>query len=166
MKTKKNARAPKSISAEELQRMQEEETLEFLAYLEQDFTVVKEEPDPRKKASRKTLICDLNLEESMPTVEEAIRRMILGFQEMRVSGVKLVRLIHGYGSTGRGGKIRVGVRKELEAMTASRRIRGFVTGGKLSPYSAESRNLADRFPEVVHDRDYGKCNQGITIVIL
>ena len=95
--------APKAISAEELQRIQEEETREFLAYLEQDFAISKEETDYGRKNSRRTLICDLNLEDGMPTVEEAVSRMNLGFQEMRVSGVRLVRLIHGYGSTGRGG---------------------------------------------------------------
>lgn len=39
----------------------------------------------------------------MPLVDEAVRRMHMGIQEMKVSRVKVVKLIHGYGSTGRGG---------------------------------------------------------------
>ena len=39
----------------------------------------------------------------MPLVDEAVRRMHMGIEEMKVSRVKVVKLIHGYGSTGRGG---------------------------------------------------------------
>ena len=52
----------------------------------------------------------------MPLVEEALGRMRIGLQEMRVSRAKAVKLIHGYGSTGRGGKIRDAVRDELAVM--------------------------------------------------
>ena len=42
-----------------------------------------------------------------------------------------MKLIHGYGSTGRGGRICTGVRKELAAMARKRLIREFVTGDDL-----------------------------------
>ena len=109
---------------------------------------------------------DLNLEEGMPVVEEAIARMNLGLQELRASGAKFVRLIHGYGSTGRGGKIGVSVREELEAMKAKRRIREFVTGEEFGPCSEESRRMVESSPEIARDQDYGRCNHGVTIVML
>lgn len=40
----------------------------------------------------------------------------MGIQEMKVSRVKVLKLIHGYDSTGRGGKIRIGIRNELATM--------------------------------------------------
>ena len=154
-------------SAEERVRRQEEETREFLAYLSKDIVVAKEEPETiRRKATRKRQMGVINLEAGMPPVEEAVSRMKIGLQEMRVSGTKLVRLIHGYGSTGRGGKICIRVRTELERMKNRSRIQGYVTGENFGPYNEESRKLTDRFPEIVRDRDYGRCNHGITIVIL
>ncbi len=158
------------ISAKERALRQEAETREFLEYLQRDISVTKEEPEnamnARRKTARKTLIESVNLEDGMPFVEEAVRRMNIGLQEMRVSGVKLVRLIHGYGSSGRGGKIGAGVRKELEQMKKRRSIRGFVAGEEFGPYSEDSRKLADQYPEIVRDPDYGRCNHGITIVII
>lgn len=154
-------------SAEELARKQEEETRVFLDYLNQDVAVFKDESETEKvRAQRKKLIEVLNLEAGMPLVEEAINRLNLGLQEMRISGVKLVRLIHGYGSTGRGGKICIEARRELKLMKNKRRIQGYVTGEEFGPYSDESRKLVDQFPEIVRDHDYGRCNHGITIVIL
>ncbi len=143
------------------------DALSFLEYLDQEDVIDKDELEPvKRKTARRVLIGVLNLEEGMPTVEEAIDRMDHGLQAMHSSGMKLVRLIHGYGSTGRGGKICVGARKELEKMKSRRRIRGYVTGEEFGPCSDESRKLADQFPEIVRDQDYGRCNHGITMVIL
>ena len=154
------------VSKAEIRRQREEETREFLAYLEKEIVIPKEEPEIRKRSAGRTLIADLNLEEGMPVVDEAIGRMNLGFQELRVSGAKLVRLIHGYGSTGRGGRICTGVRKELAALKARGRIRAFVPGEDFGPFSAESRLIAEAFPGIVRDHDYGRGNRGITIVLL
>ena len=156
----------KPVSKAEIRRQREEETREFLAYLEGDITVIKDEESPARQAPRKRIIHDLNLEEGMPVVEDAIVRMNLGLQQFRASNVKFVRLIHGYGSTGRGGKIGISVRKELAMMKAKRRIREYVTGEEFGPCSAESRRMVEVSPEITRDQDYGRCNHGITIVML
>ena len=157
---------PEPVSAEQLAAQQEAETREFLAYLENDITVMKEEDQPGSREARRGLVQTVNLEIGMPTADEAVSRMNLGFMDMRAAHVRVVRLIHGYGSTGRGGKIRTAVRKELELLKTRRKIRAYVIGEDFGPYSAESRSLVDQFPEIARDQDYGKCNHGITIVVL
>ena len=102
----------------------------------------------------------------MPLVEEALSRMNMGIQEMRVSRMKAVKLIHGYGSTGRGGKIRVGVRDELADMKRKRLIKDFIPGEDFGPMNAASRKLAEQDKSVTRDPDYGRMNHGITVVIL
>lgn len=92
--------------------------------------------------------------------------MRIGLQTMRCSGVRFVKLIHGYGSTGRGGKICLGVRNELTSMFRKGLIQDFVTGEDFGPYSETSRRMADRDREITRDPDYGKCNHGITIVAI
>ena len=145
----------------------EEETREFLEYLAREhMPVIKDDsPAPRRK-KQGSGIPRLNLEDGMPLVEEAVSRMNIGIQEMRVSRVKAVKLIHGYGSTGRGGKIRVGVRDELAAMKRKRLIKDFIPGEDFGPMNAASRKLAEQDKAVTRDPDYGRMNQGITVVVL
>ena len=155
------------LSKKEKARMREEETREFLEYLKKDIRIVKEEPeDIKRKTTQRKTIGTLNLESGMPMVEEALSRMNIGLQEMRVSGIKVVRLIHGYGSTGRGGKICAGVREELASMKRKRLIRDYIPGEDFSPMDSSSRKLAETEQNITRDPDYGRVNHGITMVVL
>ena len=146
----------------------EEEAREFLAYMARDtLPVFKDDlPVQRKKTSSAGTIMKLNLEEGMPLVKEAVSRMNTGLQEMRVSRARAVKLIHGYGSTGRGGKIRTGVRDELADMKRRKLIRDFIPGEDFGPMDADSRKPAEQDRNITRDPDYGRMNHGITIVIL
>lgn len=147
----------------------EEETREFLEYLEKEnFRFPKEEtaaPSGKPKV-KKALVGIVNLEDGMPTVEEALADLRISLQSMRSGGFRIVKLIHGYGSTGRGGKICIGVRSELATMARKRLIRDYVTGEDFGPYSETSRRIADQYRDITRDPDYGKCNHGITVVVL
>lgn len=147
----------------------EEETREFLEYLAKEkLPVFRDDPLPqkRKKPSAGKAIPRLNLEEGMPLVEEAVSRMKMGLQELRVSGEKTVKLIHGYGSTGKGGRIRIGVRKELAALKNKRMIRDFVIGEDFGPFNEACREAVAQDQTVRKDIDYGRSNHGITVVML
>ena len=145
----------------------EEETREFLEYLAREhIPIVKDDsPAPRRKKQGGG-IPRLNLEDGMPLVEDAVSRMNMGIQEMRVSRAKAVKLIHGYGSSGRGGKIRIGVRDKLAAMKRKRLIKDYIPGEDFGPTDAASRRLAEQDKTVTRDPDYGRMNHGITIVVL
>lgn len=151
------------------QKTPEEETREFLDYLERH-SVPSDKEDMPQRAKRKPgssgTLPRLNLEEGMPLVEEALGRMRTGLQEFRVSRAKAVKLIHGYGSTGRGGKIRDSVRDELSAMQRRKLIRNWIPGEDFGPTDPASRKLAEQNNAVTHDPDYGRMNHGISIVVL
>ncbi len=67
----------------------------------------------------------------------------MGIQEMKVSRVKVLKLIHGYDSTGRGGKIRIGIRNELATMQRRGLIKDYIPGEEFGPNpSAVKRILA------------------------
>ena len=148
----------------------EEETREFLEYLDRyNGPVMKEDADPCPPGKRNDArggMGRLNLEEGMPLVEEALDRMNMGLQEMRAGRIRVVKLIHGYGSTGRGGKICAGVRKELAEMKRKKFIREFIPGERFGPLDAASRKLAEQDRGIVRDPDYGRMNHGITVVVL
>ena len=108
----------------------------------------------------------INLEDGMPTVEQAQRRLTGELGRARGSGAKAVKLIHGYGSTGVGGKLRIGIRQFLGTKKRQNTIRLFVSGEDWDIFHADSRQLLEQCPELSRDRDLGRGNPGITIVLL
>lgn len=102
----------------------------------------------------------------MPTVEVAKSRMNAALRSARAQRVTALKLIHGYGSSGHGGRIRTGVRRELTLMKQSGTVKEVVFGEEFSPFEECARRALRFCPELAHDRDYTRCNQGITVVIL
>jgi hypothetical protein len=149
------------------QQSPEEETREFLEYLEKyGDTIRKDDTLPVKRKGKTGAGAGvLNLEEGMPTVAEAVSRMHIGLQEMKAGRVKAVKLIHGYGSTGRGGKICAGVRQELADMKRKKLVRDFIPGEDFGPTDAASRKAVELDGGLARDPDYGRMNHGITIVL-
>lgn len=50
---------------------------------------------------------EVNIEKGHPPVDEAMRRMVNGLTTAKREGIKSVVLIHGYGSSGEGGAIKL-----------------------------------------------------------
>ena len=108
----------------------------------------------------------INLEAGMPPAEFAKSRLIQELYSARSSGTKVVKIIHGYGSTGKGGAIKTMVLSTLKAKKREGFIREFVCGSDFSPFSAETRTILAAEPSLSKDRDYSRGNDGITIVLL
>ena len=83
-----------------------------------------------------------------------------------VVGASAVKLIHGYGSTGRGGKIRVEVRTYLERQKQRGRIRDFIPGERFSIFDEATRRAFGVCDGLRRDSDLDAANNGVTFVIL
>ena len=70
----------------------------------------------------------VNLKEGMPLVHQALMQMEHELAVARAEGCDFVKLIHGYGSTGSGGEIRIAVQKRLREMSERGEIRGVIFG--------------------------------------
>jgi hypothetical protein len=108
----------------------------------------------------------VNLKEGMPRVEDALSLLEREIERAAREGVGLLKLIHGYGSTGVGGDIRIAAQRRLQEMAASGRIRGCIFGENWSVSDEHAWPLIQSHPQLKSDRDLGKRNRGITIVIL
>jgi hypothetical protein len=108
----------------------------------------------------------INLEENRPTVEEMNRRLAIELKNARHARVTVLKLIHGYGSTGVGGKLRGAVRVTLEHAKKRGEIRDFVQGEEFRISNEVTWALLKLYPELKQDRDLGRENRGITIVQL
>lgn len=112
------------------------------------------------------IVVVVNLESGMPSCESAMIQLRQSLLTARSRRVKVLKLIHGYGSSGRGGAIRSAVRGELARRKQSGQIKDFVTGEEFSPFYENARHAVDIEPELRRDLDYARTNQGITIVVL
>ena len=116
----------------------------------------------RKLARIKTV----NLEEGMPTVEQARLRMHNELHKARAEGCIAVKLIHGYGSSGVGGVLRVELQKEMRKAVTQGTIKGFIAGEEWRISNETTWALLKRFPEWKSDSDIGRGNQGISLIVL
>jgi hypothetical protein len=106
------------------------------------------------------------LKEGMPSVEEARARLQTEFRSARQTGVKILKLVHGYGSRGVGGDLRISLQSTLRQMTERREISDCIYGENWRTSDERSWELLKRMPELKNDSDLGKGNKGVTIVIL
>ena len=108
----------------------------------------------------------INLERGRPVVETALRKMTGEIALARSSRVKVVTLIHGYGSSGKGGRIRIECRRMLDHMEEKGEIRKFIAGENFHRRRGEGKDLIRRFPglEKLCSTDFN--NRGVTIVEL
>lgn len=111
-------------------------------------------------------IRQINLEDDLPTVAQAVARLQLEVQLARRQGVWVLKIIHGFGSTGVGGKIRIAVRRELPVLQRRGQVKFFVPGEKLTIFDEDTRRLLQICPAFRRDHDIDRHNNGITIVVL
>jgi hypothetical protein len=106
------------------------------------------------------------LKEGMPSVEQARARLLTEIQLARQGGVKILKVVHGYGSTGVGGDLRIALQSTLRQMAGRREIRECIYGESWRTSDERTWDVLKRVPELKADSDLGKGNKGITIVLL
>ena len=109
---------------------------------------------------------ELNVKKDMPTAGDAIKRITYDIRNAKAWGCSAIKIIHGYGSTGGGGKIRVEARRYLQQQKEKRFIKGYILGEDFSIFNDETRKAFLLCDELRHDSDLDRHNNGITIVIL
>ncbi|MGW8195525.1 MAG: hypothetical protein ACWGOX_14805 [Desulforhopalus sp.] len=95
-----------------------------------------------------------------------MNRMIGIIEEAGRSDVSVVTLIHGYGSSGKGGVIRSECRKVLDYMKSRGQICDYIKGEEFTQRSSKVKVLLQRYPQLRFDENLNKKNRGITQVIL
>ncbi len=108
----------------------------------------------------------VNLEAGRPVVEVALNRCREVINDAIVNKIRVITLIHGYGSSGKGGAIRSECRKTLEYMKTKRIISDYIAGEDFHKRSGRVRTLLQRYSSLAKDRNLNQGNQGITLVIL
>jgi hypothetical protein len=108
----------------------------------------------------------VNLKSDMPQIQEALQRLDRELALARQEKAKLLKLVHGYGSTGQGGDIRIAAQKHLLEMLQNGQIRGCIFGENWAKSDEQTWKLLQSHSDLKSDSDLGRRNQGITIVLL
>lgn len=102
----------------------------------------------------------------MPSVQEALQRLEQEIAMARQQKLSLLKVVHGYGSSGVGGDIRIAVQRRLHDLAEGGQIRDCIFGEKWSKSDEATWRLLRAHSELKSDADLGRRNLGITIVLL
>ena len=108
----------------------------------------------------------INIEQGRPVVETALKRMESELARARAEKVRVVTLIHGYGSSGKGGRIKTECRKVLDYLSRHRKINLTIEGEEFRKRTGPGKELLRRFPELERDCASDFSNPGVTIIVL
>lgn len=109
---------------------------------------------------------EVSLKQNMPAVAEALSVLTRELALARQRGDRSVKFIHGYGSSGTGGAIRIAVQARLMEMVSRSEITACIFGEDWRKSDARTWELLRAHPELKADPHLGGKNPGITIVVL
>jgi len=107
-----------------------------------------------------------DIKSDRPTADQAPRRVDMALAMGHIRGAAAVKLIHGYGSTGQGGRIRTEARRYLGELKLKGRIKLFIPGEDFSIFNQDTRLVLQACAALRQDRDLDRQNNGITIILL
>jgi hypothetical protein len=119
-----------------------------------------------KKGRMSARVRVINLEEGFPTRDQAYQKLEAALVRARKDGIVVLKVIHGYGSTGTGGVLRFAIRGFLRQRKELGEIAAFVNGESWSSFDMRSKTVFAKAPELLLDSDVGRGNKGITLVLL
>ena len=109
---------------------------------------------------------EVNLELGMPYVDQAIKRLTFEIHQSKRMRCAALKIIHGYGSHGTGGKIRTESRRYLEGLRYRGEIKDFIRGEDFSIFNPATLKAFSLCGELRKDSDLERGNNGITIIVL
>lgn len=106
----------------------------------------------------------VTIKEGLPTLDEAKRRLLIEVRKCHGDGIAVLKLIHGYGSHGRGGVLRQGLRRVFAQYQRDGDILGFASGEEFSIFHPVSLEMITAAPELSHDPDLERSNPGVSFL--
>ena len=107
-----------------------------------------------------------NVEAGLPSVEEARRLIMQELKEARRARARVLKVIHGYGSSGKGGALCIGLRKSFGLRKKEGVIKDFIRGEDFSIFNQTVLSMLDAVPALRGDPDLNATNEGVTVLWL
>lgn len=107
----------------------------------------------------------INIENGLKC-DEALAQLQLEIEALSLTQTKILKVIHGYGSSGIGGIIKKEVQILLKTLKSQNKILNFVQNEKFGATSPLYQKYTKLFPSLILDSDLQNLNPGITLVFL
>lgn len=91
---------------------------------------------------------EINLEEGMPTVDEAMSYLKMSITLCEQNKIACLAVIHGYGSSGKGGAIRAKARQWLNAQVRNGTIKAVINGEDFNVFNFKALELKGKYKEL------------------
>ena len=114
--------------------------------------------------TKMTRLKTINIEGDLPTLDDARRLVIEEIKRAKREGVRVLKIIHGYGSSGKGGKLCIGLRKSFTLRKKEGVIKDFIAGEDFSIFNDATLDLLQTVPELRGDPDLNAMNEGVTFL--
>lgn len=105
---------------------------------------------------------ELDLEEGMPAVDEAMSYLKMSITLCKQNKIGCLAVIHGYGSSGKGGAIRAKARQWLNAQVRNGTIKAVINGEDFNVFNFNALELKNKYKEL--EQLFRVCNHGVTVV--
>ncbi|MCD4817768.1 MAG: hypothetical protein K8S23_03650 [Candidatus Cloacimonetes bacterium] len=107
-----------------------------------------------------------NIKIGMPTCEQAIKMVKSTLFKASYDNTKVIKIIHGYGSSGVGGELRYCLREYFQQLCGQGKLKFFVSGKDFSRTNPNGKRLLSYFPKLSNDKDLNRSNRGITFIVI
>ncbi len=108
----------------------------------------------------------IDLKQNSPTVDYALAITEIELEAAKKEGLVAVKVLHGYGSHGRGGTILVELRRQLQRWKKQNLIKDYFGGDKWNMFDPTTLEILQKDKTIYGDEDLNKANPGITIIYL
>ena len=108
----------------------------------------------------------LDLKKENCPVDYALVLVELEIENAKLADEVAIKVLHGYGSHGKGGAILVALRQRLRQLKKKKVIVDYFGGDKWNVFDSTTNEILNKDKSIYNDEDMGKANPGITIIVL
>ena len=106
----------------------------------------------------------INLKDGTYTVDFALKQVEIEIENAKKEGLVALKILHGYGSHGKGGAIMLALRQILPLWKRKGFIANYFGGEKWSLFDQDSKIILNQDKSIFGDEDIDHNNPGITII--
>lgn len=108
----------------------------------------------------------IDIKSHMPPADVACAELEIRLESLKHSQVKILKVVHGYGSHGVGGEIKKQMNLLLFKLKKEKKIVDYVNGDRLGEDFIQKNALYEKYPSLILDADLKNYNSGVSIIIL
>ena len=111
-------------------------------------------------------VYEINLKKALPDISAALRLLKNELAEAKRRQFDVARVIHGYGSGGKGGVLKEQLHQEMRWMENEGKLTQYIPGEEFNSLNHTAIDLVNEFSYLKKDQDYLHDNPGVTLVEL